>query len=219
MYELYGKSVFDSLEEVLDPAHSCLLVIDMQNDLVSDDGAYAKRGEDASLVRDAVEPVRELLDAARSAGVLVVYTQNTTLPDGRSDSPAWLYFKNYSRPELGGQYTLEGTWGHEIIPQLTPHEGEVVVRKHRSDAFVGTDLDLILRSQGVNTVVTAGIVTNGCVESTVRHAAFLDYYSVVVEDACASTSRRLHEAALDLLRSRHDVVTSSTVKSLWRSRS
>jgi nicotinamidase-related amidase len=216
MYELFGKTVFDSLEEVISPAHTCLLLIDMQNDLLSDKGAYASRGEDANLVRAVIEPMRELLDAARSAGVLIIYTQNTTLLDGASDSPAWLYFKNYSRPELDGQYTLDGTWGHEIIPELTPRNNEIVVRKHRSDAFIGTDLNLILRSNGVQTVVTAGIVTNGCVESTVRHAAFLDYYSVLVEDACASTSQRLHDAALEILRGRHDLVTTSFVKKLWR---
>jgi nicotinamidase-related amidase len=214
--ELFGKSVFDSLEEVLDPGHSCLLVIDMQNDLLKDEGAYASRGEDASIVRRVVGPVQELIEAAHRAGVLVVYTQNTTLPDGQSDSPAWLYFKTYSRPELGGQYTVDGTWGHRIVEELAPHPGDVVVRKHRSDAFVSTDLDLVLRSHGVKTVVTVGIVTNGCVESTVRHAAFLDYYSVVVEDACASTSTALHDAAMQLLRGRHDVVSASQVKDMWK---
>jgi nicotinamidase-related amidase len=216
MRELFGKSVFDTLEEVLDPSHSCLLVIDMQNDLLKDEGAYASRGEDPSLVQKVVAPIQELVEQARRAGVLVVYTQNTTLPDGRSDSPAWLYFKTYSRPELGGVYTVEGTWGHRIVDELAPQPGDVVVRKHRSDAFVATDLDLVLRSHGVKTVVSVGIVTNGCVESTVRHAAFLDYYSVVVEDACASTSTALHDAALQLLRGRHDVVSASQVKDLWK---
>jgi nicotinamidase-related amidase len=215
MREMYGRMVFDSLEEVLDPAHTALLVIDMQNDLLREEGAYASRGEDASLVQAVIEPVGDLIDAARAAGVLVVYTQNTTLPNGLSDSPAWMYFKSYSRPELAGQYTVDGTWGHEIVSELTPAEGDVVVRKHRSDAFIATDLDLILHSHEIKSVVTVGIVTNGCVESTARHAAFLDYYSVVVEDAVASTSQRLHEAALDLLRGRHDVVTAETVKGIW----
>lgn len=216
MREVFGKQVFDSLDEVLDPVHTALLVIDMQNDLIRDEGRYASRGEDASLVQAAIAPVGRILEAARSAGVLVVYTQNTTLADGHSDSPAWIYFKSHSRPELAGQYTMEGTWGHEIIDELAPVPSDIVVRKHRSDAFVATDLDLVLRSHGIRTVVTVGIVTNGCVESTVRHAAFLDYYSVAVEDACASTSQRLHEAALDMLRGRHDVVTTETVITRWR---
>jgi nicotinamidase-related amidase len=215
MREMFGRSVFETIEEVLDPAHTALLVIDMQNDLLREEGAYASRGEDASLVQAVIEPVGGLIEAARAAGVLVVYTQNTTLPGGLSDSPAWMYFKTYSRPELGGQYTMDGTWGHEIVSELAPVEGDVVVRKHRSDAFIATDLDLILRSHEIKSVATVGIVTNGCVESTVRHAAFLDYYSVVVEDAVASTSQRLHEAALDLLRGRHDVVTAATVKGIW----
>ncbi|GII75999.1 isochorismatase [Sphaerisporangium rufum] len=218
MRRINGMSVFETPEEVLAPAHTALLVIDMQNDLLSDEGAYARRGEDARLVRAAIEPVARLVRAARDAGVLVVYTQNTTLPGGRSDSPAWTYFKHYSRPELAGQYTLDGTWGHEIVPELAPGDGDVVIRKHRSDGFVGTDLDLVLRSNGVRSVATAGIVTNGCVESTVRHAAFLDYYSVVVGDACASTSPRLHDAAIELLRGRHDILTVDTVTAIWGAR-
>jgi nicotinamidase-related amidase len=219
MREINGMAVFETVEEILQPAHTALLVIDMQNDLLSDDGAYARRGEDASLVRAVIEPVRRLVEAAHDAGVLVIYTQNTTLPDGRSDSPAWSYFKSYSRPELAGQYTVDGTWGHEIIPELVLTPRDVVIRKHRSDAFVGTNLELVLRANGVLSVATAGIVTNGCVESTVRHAAFLDYYSVVVADACASTSQRLHDAAIELLRSRHDVVTADNVISIWGARS
>lgn len=215
MREVDGKQVFETLEEVLDPAHTALVVIDMQNDLLSDEGAYARNGEDPTLVRAVIDPIAQLAEAARSCGALVVYSQNTTLLDGRSDSPAWIYFKSYSRPDLAGQYTIDGTWGHEITPELTPQRGDVVIRKHRSDAFVATDLDLVLRSRLVQTVVTVGVVTNGCVESTVRHAAFLDYYSVVVEDACASTSPELHDAAMRLLRGRHDAVTTQMVLALW----
>jgi nicotinamidase-related amidase len=216
MRNVNGKLVFESLSEVLRPSHCALLVIDMQNDLLSPRGAYARGGNDDVLLVCATVPVVVgMVSAAREASVPVFFTQNTTLKNGSSDSPAWIYFKNYSRPALAGAYTVEGSWGHEIIDDLAPLEREVVVRKHRSDAFVGTDLDLLLRAAGVRTVVTAGIVTNGCVESTVRHAAFLDYYSVLVEDACASTSLPLHEAALTLLRARHDVVQSNVIKSIW----
>ncbi len=216
MYRLYGKDVFSDLAEVLAPAHCALLVVDMQNDLISEKGAYARGGDDTTAVRAVVPTVAALVETARSIDVPVIYTQNTTLPDGRSDSPAWIYFKNYSRPSLAGEYTVAGTWGHQIIDELAPRHGEVVVTKHRSDAFVGTDLDLVLRAAGVATVVTTGIVTNGCVESTVRHAAFLDYYSVLVEDACASNSENLQHAAMSLLRGRHDVVTTAVVSQCWR---
>ena len=217
MRDHYGMAVFDTLDEVLNPGHSALLVIDMQNDLVSADGAYASAGEDYLAARSVIDPIRRLIAMAHTADAPVIYTMNTTLENGGSDSPAWAYFKSYSRPALNGTYTVEGTWGCEIIPELAPEPSDRIVRKHRSDAFVGTDLYLILRAAEVKTVVSCGIVTNGCVESTVRHAAFLDYYSVVVEDACASSSPELHTAALSLLRGRHDLVPVNLIEEIWRS--
>ncbi len=210
-----AQAFFTSLDEVLAPAHTALLVIDMQNDLLHPDGAYARIGEDISLTQGVLPAITALISAARPAGVLVAYTQNTTLPDGRSDSPAWNYFKRYSRPGLAGQYTVDGTWGHELVAELAPRSDEPVVRKHRSDAFIGTDLDLILRSNGVQTVVAAGVVTNGCVESSIRHAAFLDYYTAVAADACASTSKRMHDLAIELLQARHDVCNFEDIIRIW----
>lgn len=206
---------FTSLEEILAPAHTALLIIDMQNDLLHPDGAYARNGEDVSLTRAVVAPITTLVESARRTGALVVYTVNTTLPDGRSDSPAWSYFKNYSRPDLAGNYTIDGTWGHRIVAELAPRSDEPVVRKHRSDAFIATDLDLILRSNGIQTVVAAGVVTNGCVESSIRHAAFLDYYTAIAADCCASTSQRMHDLAIELLRARHDICSAKEISGIW----
>lgn len=216
MRDHYGKVVFDSIDEVLDPSHCALLVIDMQNDLMSEQGAYASVGEDVAPMRAAISPIRALIESARESRVPIIYTMNVTLANGRSDSPAWAYFKNYSRPGLNGAYTIEGTWGAEIIPEVSPTALDLTVRKHRSDAFVGTDLEIMLRALGVKTVVTCGIVTNGCVESTARHAAFLDFCSVVVEDAVASSSHELHLAALTVLRARHDVVSTELVAKRWK---
>jgi len=210
-----GQPSFTSLDEVLAPGHTALVVVDMQNDLLHPEGAYARNGEDISLTQAVLPPVVALVRAARRAGALVTYTQNTTLPNGRSDSAAWSYFKRFSRPALGGQYTIDGTWGHELVAELEPQPDEPIVRKHRSDAFVGTDLDLVLRSSGIQTVVAAGVVTNGCVESTIRHAAFLDYYTAIASDACASTSQRMHNLAIELLRARHDVCSSVDIVKVW----
>ncbi|GGK99027.1 cysteine hydrolase family protein [Nocardia jinanensis] len=201
--------------EVLAPSRCALLVIDMQNDFVDPGGAYARAGDDVAPARSVIEPIAGTIAAARAAGVPVLFAANTTLPDGRSDSPAWTYFKNFARPDLDGPYTVPGTWGWEIIAELAPAEDEDIVRKHRSNAFVGTDLDMLLRSRGVETLVSCGVVTNGCVEATVRHAAFLDYYSVLVRDACASSSPALHDAALQLLGARHDLVTAEDVQKIW----
>ncbi|GAA2122619.1 isochorismatase family cysteine hydrolase [Nocardioides bigeumensis] len=215
MHEVHGKQVFDSLSEVVDPAHTALLIVDMQKDFLDPAGAYARNGDDVALTGAIVPVVVDLVRQAREAGVLVAFTLNTTLPDGLSDSPAWVYFKNHARPFLGGEYTLTGTWGHELVDELAAQPGDLQVLKHRSDAFVGTDLDNLLRANGVQTVVVAGIVTNGCVEATVRHAAFIDYYTVVAGDACASASQRLHDITLEFLSARHDVVTADQLKKIW----
>lgn len=215
MRDRHSKAVYKTLEQVFAPEHTALLIIDMQKDLLDSDGAYARNGEDVSLTHAIVPAVVDLVDTAHKADVLVGFTQNTTLPAGRSDSPAWSYFKNYSRPATGGQYTMAGTWGHELIDELQPALGDLVITKHRSDAFVGTDLDNLLRANLVESVVVAGIVTNGCVESTVRHAAFNDYYSGLVGDASASTSQRLHDLAVELLSARHDIVTTAQLKRIW----
>lgn len=215
MYELHGMQVFDTLAEIAEPRHTALVVVDMQKDFLDPAGAYARNGDDVALTSAIVPTVVDLVHAAREAGVLVVFTLNTTLPEGRSDSPAWVYFKNHARPALRGDYTIAGSWGHELIDELRAEPSDLVILKHRSDAFVGTSLDNLLRANGIKTVVVCGIVTNGCVEATVRHAAFLDYYTVVAGDACASASQRLHDITIEFLSARHDVVAVDQLKEIW----
>jgi nicotinamidase-related amidase len=91
-----------------------------------------------------------------------------------------------------------------------------VVKKHRSSAFVHTNLDKILRVNGIETVIVCGVVTQGCVESTVRDASFYDYYVVLVEDCVATTSHQLHEASLLVMKSRYDVVAAEALISFWQ---
>jgi ureidoacrylate peracid hydrolase len=210
-----GKPVFNSLEELLRPEHTAVLVVDMQNDVVGRDGAYARQG-DVSRCEAVVPRVAALVAMARAAGAKVVYTLNTTLPGGASDTPAWLYFKTRARPGIDPTYTLDGTWGQRLVDELEPRPGEPVVKKHRSDAFVGSNLDIVLRGLGVATVAVAGVVTHGCVEATIRHAAFADYYTALVEDCCAAEDRVMHEAALKVIGARHDLVRSERIAELWR---
>jgi nicotinamidase-related amidase len=114
--------------------------------------------------------------------------------------------------------TVEGTWGAEILPEVAPQPGDVVVKKWRSSAFVGTNLDMVLRCNDIKSIVVTGDVTQGCVESTARDAAFHDYYVVVLEDCVATYDRDLHEASLKVLRTRVDVAPSGAVLDLWRRR-
>jgi nicotinamidase-related amidase len=112
-------------------------------------------------------------------------------------------------------YTVPGTKGHEFLAEFRPRDGELVVPKYRSSGFWGTNLDMLLRSNQVETVVVAGCTTEGCVESTARDAMFNDYYVVIPEDCVASDDRAQHEASILLMRHRFDLSTGSVVSKVW----
>jgi nicotinamidase-related amidase len=144
-----------------------------------------------------------------------------TLADGASDSPSWIRLKmrasgnaDGSRPQIWS-FALEGTWGADFIAELKPKSRDIVVSKLRSSAFYNTNLDLVLRSKGVQTVLVCGCTTEGCVESTVRDAGFHDYFPVVVTDCVGSDVRELHEASLRVMSAyRADIATTSEVLQL-----
>lgn len=220
MIEIEGKVVFTELAELVDPAHAALVLVDMQRDFIDADGAFAGLGADLSMYPAMRPRLAALLDAARSAEVLVVHIQMTALPGRGSDSPAQLRFnlRMHSSLRAGGpalRYTEVGTPGREFAAEFLPRPGELVVPKWRSSAFFGTNLDLLLRSNGIKTVLVTGCTTEGCVESTARDALFSDYYVVVVEDCVASDDRRQHEASLLLMRHRFDLAGSAEVARLW----
>jgi nicotinamidase-related amidase len=222
--EIGGKQVLTEIEEIVSPAHTALIVVDVQNDCCSPSGAFAERGADLSLYGEMIPRLQSLIEAARETGVLVVFIQATTLPDYRSQSPAQLLFEERLRESYPGgsdddrfDFCLPGTWGHDFVADVRPAPGELVVQKHRSSAFVGTNLDLLLRSNEVKTVVITGCTTEGCVDSTIRDAGFLDYYPVAVTDCIASDNHQLHEAALLILGAYRAFLTDSpTVAHTWR---
>jgi nicotinamidase-related amidase len=215
-----GKEVFTELTELVDPPHTALLLVDMQRDFVEADGAFGKLGIDLSMYRDSVPMLARLLSDARRASVLVIHVQNTTLPGRMSDSPAQIRFnlRMHAGDRHDGvplRYSIEGTPGHEFIKELTPETGEPVVRKHRSSAFWGTNLELLLRSNGIKTVVIGGCTTEGCVESTARDALFNDLYVVIATDCVASDDREQHDASLLLMRHRFDMATGDEIAAVW----
>jgi nicotinamidase-related amidase len=215
-----GKEVFTELDELVDPRHTALLLIDMQHDFVDPEGLFGSMGLDLSMY-DATRPrLATLLAAARERGVLVVHVQNTALPNRRSDSPAQIRF-NLRMHEVARRegsplrYTVPGTPGHEFVPELAPLPDEVVVRKYRSSGFWGTNLELVLRSNGIKTVVVGGCTTEGCVESTARDALFTDHYVVIAEDCVGSDDKAQHEASMFLMRHRFDLAGSAEVAAAW----
>ena len=213
MLQVGDRSIMSEPAEILDPRHTALLVIDMQNDFVSSEGKVAKAGNDPSAIQAIVPRLRRLLDAARAVGVLCLHIETLTLLGHRSDSDAWLF--NKLKGVNSTDWCLEGTWGAEFVPDLKPLPGEPVVTKHRSSAFINTRLDLILRSNGTRTVVISGEQTPGCVEATLRDAAYCDYYNVLVDDCVAAYRQDLHEASLLIQRARHEVLSADAVIELW----
>ena len=114
------------------------------------------------------------------------------------------------------RYTIDGTAGHQFLEGFEPLDGEFVVKKHRSSAFFGTDLDMILRSNQISTLVVTGLTTEGCVESTARDGLFNDYYVVIPEDCVASDDRAQHDASMLLMRNRFDISSLDEISSCWQ---
>jgi nicotinamidase-related amidase len=222
MITIGNKSVYTSLDELIDVRHTAVVVVDMQNDFCKPEGAFGQLGIDLSMYPPMIPRLARLLSGARSVGVPIIYIQMVTFADHRTESPAQLRFN--IRLHLASHtevtplhYTIEGTPGYAIIPELTPASGDFTVQKYRSSGFWGTNLDMLLRSNKIETVIMTGCTTEGCVESTARDALFNDYYVVLPEDCVASDDPRQHEASLFLMRHRFDVVTSDDILTTWTS--
>jgi ureidoacrylate peracid hydrolase len=169
---------------------SAVLVVDMQNAFAKPGGLLDLAGIDIAGAAAVVRTIRAVLDAARSQGVPVVYLQTGYKPDlsngGGEASPnprketALCLMR--ARPELQGKLLVEGTWDFQIVDELTPAPGDLVVLKTRYSGFAGTTLDAALRVRDIRYLFFVGIATNVCVESTLRDAYFHEYWPVLVTD-------------------------------------
>jgi ureidoacrylate peracid hydrolase len=198
------------LERLADPAHAVVIVVDMQNDYCSEKGSH--KSQDYALKKRAAENIVSFLRKARSMKVRVIHVK--TIHSEWTDSASWL-----SRSPQAGSICRPGTWGAEWweeFPQIWPQEGEHVVVKHRYSAFIGTDLDLVLRSKGIHTVILTGNETNWCIESTARDAFMMGYDVVVVDDCVASRSGELHQSSLAIMKQGFvTVATSGDIFEKW----
>jgi len=204
------------ISERINPSHTALLIIDMQRDLVYDNYLCHKANRDLSATRNIIPNIKILVSRARTVGVAVCHVGFWTLPDNGSDSVAWLQQRRcstYSSEDL----CLAGTPGAEFIDELKPEKNEVVIHKHRYSAFKGTNLDMILRARCIKTVITAGVSTNVCVESTLRDAFETGYHVVIPSDATASWNMSLHESTLETVKHRFGYVTcTSEILNHWK---
>lgn len=175
----------------LDLDRTALLVVDMQNAFASPGGLLDLAGIDVRPARNVVLNARLVCEAARRAGVPVVYLTIGYPPDmstaGGVESPnpqkelALCLMRE--RPELRGKLLTFGTWDFAIVDEMAPEPGDTVIVKSRYSGFAGTELDSLLRSRGVRNLLMVGIASNVCVESTLRDAYFLEYWPVMITDA------------------------------------
>ncbi len=217
MKEIRGTTVLETLEEIADPHHTALLVIDVQNDNSSLKGAAASNGRDISWIRKVLPRIKMILEEARRLGLLIIFTRVTTSNDGNLESGPRLRAQEKGARLTGtAGYNIEGTWGNEVLDELEPRANERQIVKYRTSSFIGTPLDLILRNKGIKAAVVVGLVTHACVEGTARDLEQYGYYPVVLSDCVCSYRQDLHEAALLVMSARYDVVTSEELLNVWR---
>jgi biuret amidohydrolase len=189
----------------LNPSTTAVVAVHMQPDIVSADGAFGRFFAAQAAERDVVGVIDKLLDAARGAGVAVVYTRVAWKSDYSDLIP--------NSPLLGmvvqNKCLVDGTEMAEIVLQLSPHAGDIVVTHKRVGGFTDSDLDEQLRARGIETVLFAGVATNASVEGTARQASDLGYRTVIISDACSAADQSAHDASLNSLGLLAEIVTSA----------
>jgi ureidoacrylate peracid hydrolase len=197
-----------------DPTRAALIVIDVQNDFCDPSGALGAIGIDMSAVEDMVPRLLSLVEAARAAAVPVVFVK--TNHDETTDSAVWLGHHDSNHAfDPPGAVCRPDTWGSEFY-RVDPRLDRVVV-KSRYSAFVGTTLDIQLRTLGVESLLFTGVTTETCVESSVREGLFHEYHVSLVEDCCASYERSTHDASVKVIGQHFGtVISSAELKDHWQ---
>ncbi|PZC45032.1 MAG: ureidoacrylate peracid hydrolase [Chloroflexi bacterium] len=194
-----------TLEEKVDPRHAALLVIDMQNDFCHEEGGRAKRGHDIKQVQEILPQLNRLIGEARGAGMPVFFIRGVHSEWTDSEVRRERHQNKYPAARSN---CYEGSWGAELYG-VTPEPGDQMITKNRYSAFINTNLDLILRAQGIKSIITTGTSTDACVESTARDGFMMDYYIVFVDDCCGAATQEAHEGSLRAIRSHFGVVVRS----------
>jgi ureidoacrylate peracid hydrolase len=198
-----------TLPELIRPAKSAVIVVDVQNDFCRPEGALGQAGQPTAAAMEMIPNLQAFLAGARAAGTHVIFIR--TIHEAATDSDAWTW---RLRGEVGG-CCRKNTWGAEFT-EVAPLPDEPVVIKHRYSAFINTRLDSVLRTLQIENLIMTGVSTNVCVESTARHGYMLDYNIVFMSDCTAAFSAAEHEMSLYNMRTHFGVVaTADEVIAAW----
>jgi biuret amidohydrolase len=188
----------------VDLDRTALIIIDMQRDFLEPGGFGETLGNDVSLLKAAVGPCRAVLEAARKHDILVIHTREGHRPD-LSDAPRAKVERGVPSLRIGapgpmGRILIRGEPGHDIIPELYPIHGEPIIDKPGKGAFYQTDLELMLKNRGIDTLLVCGVTTEVCVNTTVREANDRGFRCIVISDCCASYFPEFHDYGLKMIK-------------------
>lgn len=186
------------------PGQTALIVIDMQRDFLLPGGFGESLGNDVGQLLKVVPPLAALIAAARDAGILVIHTREGHLPDLSDCPPAKLNRGAPSRrigdPGKYGRILIRGEYGHDIVDELSPVDGEVVIDKPGKGAFYATELQDVLTGAGVTQLLVTGVTTEVCVHTTTREANDRGYECLVVSDCVGSYFPEFQRVGLDMIK-------------------